>query len=746
MKTILGMILLANLCMPASVRAWNAHHKASLRGTETTGECVGADSIRQGKKDTVRHQPITETTVKLNEIVVNGLTGSQKLRQSPAPISFVGERQLESQASTNIIDAISKQPGVSQITTGSSISKPVIRGLGYNRVVVVNDGIRQEGQQWGDEHGIEIDPAAVHSAEIIKGPASLMYGSDAMAGVIVFRRNPVVPQGEMRASLSTGYQTNNGMTDYSVNFAGNRHHTVWDTRYSGGFAHAYKNRYDGYVYGSAFRQQAFSQLIGRNYRRGYSHLTLSLFHLTPGIIEGERDEVTGLLLVPDGYQRKGYGRPMPYQEIYHYKTVADNSWHMGDGKVNLLLGYQRNSRQEYEEEENPKECGLDFLLHTINYNLHYLSGDMSGWKFSSGINGMWQESANRGTEFLIPAYRLFDYGLFATVSKEIGHLNMSGGIRYDHRHLCSKAFTEEEEGNMITRFEAFKRNFSGVTGSLGMAYEILPDLSIKANIARGFRAPNISELSSNGVHEGTQRYELGNKGLKAENSWQFDLGLSYTSSIVSAELTLFANRINRYIYSARKADEDGQPAVSSEQMPVYQFTAGNARLWGGEARVDVHPTHHLHFGNSMSYVNARQLHQSRDSRNLPFIPAPRWISDVRYEFICDGRTFDHLFLKLQIDCNMRQDHFLAANGTETATPAYTLLNLQAGTDIRCKGRRILSIYLSGDNLTNRAYQNHLSRLKYLDVNQATGRMGVYNMGRNFSMRLVVPLRLCAQKL
>ena len=115
-----------------------------------------------------------------------------------------------------------------------------------------------------------------------------------------------------------------------------------------------------------------------------------------------------------------------------------------------------------------------------------------------------------------------------------------------------------------------------------MAYEILPDLSIKANIARGFRAPNISELSSNGVHEGTQRYELGNKGLKAENSWQFDLGLSYTSSIVSAELTLFANRINRYIYSARKADEDGQPVVSSEQMPVYQFTAGNARLWGGE--------------------------------------------------------------------------------------------------------------------------------------------------------------------
>jgi len=166
-----------------------------------------------------------------------------------------------------------------------------------------------------------------------------------------------------------------------------------------------------------------------------------------------------------------------------------------------------------------------------------------------------------------------------------------------------------------------------------------------------------------------------------------------------------------------------------------------ARLWGGEARVDVHPLPHLHIGNSFSYVNAVQLHQPSESKYLPLTPSPRWNGDVKYEFICGGRTFDNLFLKFAVDCNLRQSHFYAANDTETATPSYTLLNLYAGTDIKSHGKRLLSIYLSGENLTNRAYQSHLSRLKYLDQNMVTGRTGVYNMGRNFSVKVVVPIFL-----
>ena len=709
MRTILNTILLMSLC-------------SSARG--------------QVVPDSIKHNPITESDVKLSEVVVTGLTGSQKLKQSPSPVSIISPRQLEAQPSTNIIDAIAHQPGISQVTTGSGISKPVIRGLGYNRVVVVNDGIRQEGQQWGDEHGIEVDPYSVHSVEILKGPASLMYGSDAMAGVIIFHPSPTLPMGDMRANVSTGYQTNNGLFDYSLNFAGNKAGFVWDSRYSGKMAHAYKNKYDGYVFGSSYREQAFSQMLGYNYRLGHTHLTLDYYHLTPGLVEGERDEKTGELLVPDGYDLKGYGRPMPYQQIHHYKAGLDNSWFLGDGNLKLLLGYQQNRRQEFEEEEQPDECGLDFLLHTVNYDLHYFSPEMNGWKFSMGINGMWQQSINKGTEYLVPAYRLFDYGLFATMSREIGRLNISGGLRFDQRHLHSEAL--EEEGEL--RFQDFKRNFNALTGSIGMTYELSSNWNVKLNLSRGFRAPNISELGSNGVHEGTMRYEMGNRDLKPEHSWQMDLGLDYSSPIVSAQLALFANRIDNYIFIQKMADADGHEIIV-DGTPAYQFAASDARLWGGEARVDVHPLPHLHIGNSFSYVNAVQLHQSSDSKYLPLTPAPRWNGDVRYEFICGGRTFDNLFLKFAVDCNLRQNHFYAANDTETATPSYTLLNLYAGTDIKSHGKRLLSIYLSGENLTNRAYQSHLSRLKYLDRNMVTGRTGVYNMGRNFSVKVVVPIEL-----
>ena len=707
MRTILNTILLMSLCSSAK------------------GQVVS---------DTIKHNPITESDVKLSEVVITGLTGSQKLKQSPSPISVISPRQLEAQPSTNIIDALAHQPGISQVTTGSSISKPVIRGLGYNRVVVVNDGIRQEGQQWGDEHGIEIDSYSVHSAEILKGPASLMYGSDAMAGVIIFHSSPTLPIGEMSANVSTGYQTNNGLFDYSLNFAGNKGGFVWNSRYSGKMAHAYQNKYDGYVFGSSFREQAFSQLLDYNYRLGHTHLTLDYYHITPGLVEGERDETTGELVVPDGYNLKGYGKPMPYQQIHHYKAVLNNSWFLGDGNLKLLLGYQQNRRQEFEEEENPNECGLDFMLHTMNYDLHYLSPEMNKWKFAVGINGMWQQSINKGTEYLVPAYRLFDYGIFATMSKEIGRLNISGGLRFDQRHLNSEALEEDD----TLRFQAFKRNFSALTGSIGMTYELSNNWNVKLNLSRGFRAPNISELGSNGVHEGTMRYELGNKDLKAEHSWQVDLGLDYNSTFVSAQLALFANRIDNYIFIHKLADADGHEIIT-DNTPTYQFAASDARILGGEVRVDVHPLPHLHIGNSFSYVNSVQLHQSSTSKYLPQTPAPRWNGDVKYEFICGGRTFDNTFLKFVVDCNLRQNHFYAANNTETATPSYTLLNLYAGTDIKSRGKRLLSLYISGENLTNRAYQSHLSRLKYLDKNVVTGRTGVYNMGRNFSVKVVVPI-------
>ena len=652
--------------------------------------------------------------LKLNELVVTGVTGDTKLKNSSFPITIVSGKEIRSTASTNIIDAIAQQPGVSQITTGSGISKPIIRGLGYNRIITMSEGVRQEGQQWGDEHGIEVDANNVNSVEILKGPASLMYGSDAMAGVVILHSAHILPENEMRANVSTEYQTNNGLFAYSLNFAGNKGGFVWDGRFSSKMAHAYKNKYDGYVPGSQFRERAGRLMVGLNKQWGYSHLIWTAIHQTPSIIEGERDEETGEL-VGSSDNVKTYGKALPFQQIKHYKAVWDNSFNLSKGWLKAIVAYQQNRRQEFEESED--ECELYFRLHTVTYDLRYLSQEFNGWKMAGGLNGMWQQSQNLGEETLIPAYRLFDIGGYATVSKQIERLTLNGGLRYDHRHVSWDNST----------------NFSGLTGSVGAVWNVTDHTNIRLNIARGFRAPNMSELGSDGVHEGTLRYEIGNPDLKAEYSWQADLGLDFTSQYVSAQVALFANRIQNYIFAKRINQ------VKEEGYMTYAYTQGDARLLGFEAGFDFHPIHCIHFENTFSYVDARQLNADEATKYLPMTPAPRWTSEVKVELSHDGQLLNNSYIALGLEAYLKQNHYYKADNTETETPGYALLRLSAGADLTIHKKKIAEIYITADNLLNKAYQNHLSRLKYADLNHVTGRQGVYNMGRNITFKVVVPI-------
>lgn len=681
--------------------------QVSYIGHKTIVTTIDVDSISR------KNFALEESDAQINEVVVTGLTGKSLAKDSPTPISVVSSAMLRSTASSNIIDALSLQPGVSQITTGGGISKPVIRGLGFNRVVVVNDGIRQEGNQWGGEHGVEIDPQSISSAEILKGPASLMYGSDAMAGVIIFHDEVLPPLGKVQANVSSEYQSNNGLFDYSVNLKGNSNVIVWSGRWSDKMAHAYKNKYDQYVLGSQFRERAAEGLVGVNCKWGYSHLTLSYYHLTPGIVEGDR-----------GYSHS-YGKSLPFQQVHHYKAVSDNTFFIGNGTLKAIVAYQQNRRQEFEE--SPSTPGLDFMLHTVNYDVRYKLPIADQLKIAVGGGGMWQRSLNKGDEYLIPAYQLFDIGGFGTITYNTGKFTLSGGMRVDNRHLHSFALDD--------LFEKFSRNFTGVTGSVGAVYAVNDKMNVRLNVARGFRAPNLSELASNGVHEGTVEYEIGNTGLHPEYSWQADLGWDFTSPVVSAQLSLFANFIDNYIFTQKLE------GVKTEGYDTYKYTQGYARLLGGEASVDIHPIERLHFANTFSYVNSVQLHQPHDAKYLPFTPAPRWTSDLRYDIVRDGKTVDNTCVSLQMECNLRQNHYYAVNGTETATPSYSLFNVSAGTDFRVHGHKVASLLLSCNNLFDKAYQSHLSRLRYLDVNPLNGRRGIYNMGRNFTVKLLVPIEL-----
>ena len=699
----------------------------------------------------VKHNHAEDSTdvffrhLNLNEVMVTGVTGDTKLKHATAPVSIVTPKVLRATTSTNIIDAIAHQPGVNQLTTGGSISKPIIRGLGYNRVIVMSEGVRQEGQQWGDEHGVEVDGSSVGSVEILKGPASLMYGSDAMAGVVILHAQPILAEGEMRANVSTEYQTNNGLFHYSLQMAGNQKGFVWDARYSDKMAHAYKNKYDDYVPGSQFRERAGRLMLGVNKAWGHSRLTCTAYHLTPGIIEGERDPETGELEHEEGWTGHQYGKSLPFQQVKHYKAVWDNSLNLSSGYLKAIIGYQQNRRQEFEESMDEYE--LYFKLHSLTYDLRYITNEWNGWKLSTGIGGMYQKSSNEGEEFLIPDYRLFDFGLYATTTKSLGdHWTLNGGVRYDHRRL--HGYELIEDGDL--RFNDFSRHFNGLTGSIGAVCNINEHLNLRLNLARGFRTPNMSELASNGVHEGSIRYELGNQHLKAEYSLQADLGLDFTSRYVSAQLALFANRIDNYIFTHRVAE------VIDPDFITYVYTQGDARLLGFEAGVDFHPIHSVHFSNTFSYVNAQLLNATPDTKYLPFTPAPKWSSELKWELshhshptVAHHHTTDaahhsllnNLYIAAGLDCYLKQTNIYNDDDTETPTPGYALFSLSAGSDIQVKGRKIAEFYITADNLFNLAYQNHLSRLKYANENVITGRRGVYNMGRNISFKVVVPIIL-----
>ena len=700
-------------------------------------------------KDNHQHQndstDVFYKHLKLNDLIVTGVTGDTKLKHATAPVSIVTPQLLHSTASTNIIDAIAKQPGVSQITTGSGISKPIIRGLGYNRVVVMSEGVRQEGQQWGDEHGVEVDGNAVNSVEILKGPASLMYGSDAMAGVVILHSEPTLAEGDMKATIGTEYQTNNGLFAYNLAFAGNKNGFVWNARYSDKMAHAYKNKYDGYVPGSQFRERAGRLMLGLNKQWGHSRLTWTAYHLTPSIVEGERDEETGDLIA-DYSPIKSYSKALPFQQVKHFKLVWDNSLNLSSGYLKTIIGYQQNQRQEFEESAD--EFELYFKMHTLTYDVRYITNEWNGWKLSTGVGGMYQHSLNKGEEYLIPDYKLFDFGIYATASKSIGDkFTLNGGVRYDYRRLHGYGLIEDDE----IRFNDFCRHFNGLTGSIGAVYNINDQWNIRLNVARGFRTPNMSELASNGVHEGSIRYELGSEQLKAEYSLQADLGIDFTSPYVSAQLALFANRIDNYIFTHRL------PVVIEDGYLTYAYTQGDARLLGFEAGIDFHPIHSLHFGNTFSYVDAQLMHQPADTKYLPFTPAPRWTSELKWELMHHAHTtvgrhqhhaipahrlkLNNLFVSAGIECYLKQSHIYRADETETETPSYTLLNLQAGTDIQIGSKKFAEFYIIADNLLDKAYQNHLSRLKYADFNAVTGRQGVFNMGRNITMKLIIPIDL-----
>ncbi len=716
----------------------------------------------------------------LNDVVITGVNRATELRKSPVPIAVISRKSMDQNVNTNLIEAIVKGvPGVTAVTTGPNVSKPFIRGLGYNRVLTLYDGLRQEGQQWGDEHGIEVDEYAITRAEAVKGPASLTYGSDALAGVInMIPYTPNMRNGKLKGDFTANYQSNNGMFGSSIGFAYHKNDWKYTFRATGKTAHNYKNKIDGLVYGTAFREYNLSAGARVDKTWGSSKTAITYYDNLMEIPDGSRDSITRKFtrqvlddgddiknrpVVPEGDLNSYAINPL-HQHIQHFRFYNTSQFKFGTSDLNILIGGQQSVRREYNHPTLPGQAGLYVVLNTFNYDFKYNLPDFAGIESTLGINGMYQGNRSKAaTDFPIPDYDLFDVGAFYFAKKSMGKIDISGGLRLDRRNIkwddfyvgtdVKTGFGKQVSATDATgelQFPSFNKNYYGLSGSLGFTYNLSEKLLIKANIARGYRAPNITEIGSNGLDPGAHIVYLGNRTFKPEFNLQEDIGIIAYLKDADISMELFNNNIQNYIYQSRLTDADGNPVVIVPGNLTYQYQQSKARLYGAEVALNLHPVtiKWLNFNTSLAYTVGLNQNQElltkygREAKYLPFIPPLQVRTEIKATAQKSIGIFAQPYIKIDAAFFGDQDKFYALDNTETFTPGYTLINGGIGSTLKSrKGKTFCDIFLQADNIFNVAYQSNLNRLKYFEYyNQSpNGRSGIYNMGRNFSFKVIVPI-------
>ncbi|WP_184545775.1 TonB-dependent receptor [Mucilaginibacter sp. FT3.2] len=733
------------------------------------------------QQTTVLNSNLKENYSKLNEVVVTGVSRATQLRRNPVPIAVMTKKEMNENVNNNIIDAIVKGvPGVNAVTTGPNISKPFIRGLGYNRVLTLYDGIRQEGQQWGDEHGIEIDQYGIGRAEVIKGPASLTYGSDAIAGVI--NLIPAIPSGAdgvLTGDYVADYHTNNGMIGTSLGLGYKKNDWKYAFRATAKAAHDYHNKVDGLVYNTGFREYNLSGMVRVDKKWGYSQIAATLYDNQQEIPDGSRDSLTRQFtkqvneIATDDIKNRpavsngeltSYAITPLHQRIQHYRIYTHNEVKLGDGSLDAALGLQQSIRREYDHPTLAQQAGLYVVLNTFNYDFKYNLPAFAGIESTIGVNGMYQANRSKAaTDFPIPDYDLFDAGTFFFAKKSFGKLDLSGGIRYDNRHIhwndfyvgpnAANGFEQQvklpDTAGAHLQFPAFRHVYKGISGSLGLTYNMSDRLLLKANIARGYRAPNITEIGSNGLDPGAHIVYLGDRSFNPEFSLQEDLGIIAYLKDADLIAEFFNNHIDNYIYQAKLTDAAGNPVVIVPGNSTYQYQQSKARLYGAEFTVNLHPhsLKWLAFNNSLAYVTGINQNQQLIEKSggaakyLPFIPPLHIRSEVKVTLQQTYGVFSKIWFKTEADAYAAQNRFYALDNTETATPGYTLINIGAGATIKRKSAKTFcELFLQVDNLFDTAYQSNLNRLKYFEYYKASpnGHLGIYNMGRNVSFKVIFP--------
>ncbi|MBW4359138.1 TonB-dependent receptor [Flavobacterium taihuense] len=633
---------------------------------------------------------LDEIAFQMDEVIVS--TPFSKLQsQNVMKVDRESVKSMQEKGSATLIEGLATIPGVSQVSTGTSIGKPVIRGLSGNRVLVYTQGVRLENQQFGDEHGLGLNDSGVENVEVIKGPASLLYGSDALGGVLFFNPEKFALANTFQGDFGQRLFSNTLGSSTTLGLKTSTNNWKYLIRGAYNTQSDYKIPDGDRVTNTRFQEMDFKAGIGYSNAKFSSVLRYNYNNLDVGIPEdGIADQSTT--------KKTAY----PKQGVFNNLFSLNNTLFFSDSKLDVNLGYIQNDRSEFEDSN---VASLHMILNTFDYNVKYYLPKLGKFETIAGVQGMSQENKNLANEFLIPNATTNDFGVFGTGIYNWGVNSIQGGLRFDYRHLVSDEHgIVGEEGY----FEALNKNYDSFNASLGYKTNFAKDLSFRLNAATGFRAPNLAELSSNGVHEGTFRYEIGNPNLKTEQNLQTDLDLEYKSTHFEFSVSGFYNHINDYIYSSPSGTEIGG-------FKVYDYIQNNANLYGGEVALHIHPhpLDWLHIESSFETVTGKL----QNGGYLPQIPANNWDNTIKTDFVI-GKWLEDAFATFNVSTTFSQDK---VSGFDISSDGYTLLNMGFGGKIKL-GKTAFDLNFNGNNLLNKTYIPHLSRL-------ATA--GIPNLGRNF---------------
>ncbi len=679
---------------------------------------------------------LSPSVVEMDEVIVS--TPFHKLQADN--VMKVDQKRVETlkkAGATTLVEGITAIPGVDNISTGNSIGKPVIRGLSSNRVLVYAQGVRLENQQFGAEHGLGVNDAGVESVEVIKGPASLLYGSDALGGVLYLNPERFAQQNSIMGDINLNYFSNT--KGKNTNFGFKQSSDAFKFLIRGSFAeHSDYDTQDYRATNTRFNEKDLKIGLGYQKTKFNTEFRYNINGSRLGIPEGIGEQSTNTYPM------------LPYQALDNHIFSSKTSLFFNKSILKINLGYIYNDRKEFEEhhehededhedeehdeheeeehdehEDEISEPALHMKLKTFNYDIKYNLAQTGKFETIVGVQGMHQTNSNYGEEFLIPDATINDIGVLTTSHAHFENIALQLGLRYDNRNIDADAFEhvhehEEEEHDEHEEeeheSESIDKSYNSFNGSVGIKVEIGDYVVARANVATGFRSPNLSELTSYGIHHGTNRFEIGNSELENEQNLQTDLVLEFSNKHAEISVNGFYNSISDYIYLSPNGE-------FIDDDPVYEYLQENAKLYGGEIGLHLHPhpIHWLHLESSFAMV----IGKLDNDDYLPLIPANNLKNTLRAEFD-KSEWFKNSYVFFKVNTWFDQDNI---GQFETSTDGYTLFDAGFGGVLQVFNND-LSISISATNLTDKQYINHLSRLKA---------DGISNMGRSINFGLTYKL-------